>query len=206
MFYKLFYNVIYIMSKICDITFKILMIGDSNVGKSSILLKYTHDDFNNEHLTTIGLDFHVKYLKLNDKNIKLQLWDTAGQERFRSIITSYFRDAQGILVVYDVTNKISFENVENWIKDINDNCKNNNNIFLVANKIDLNRIISEEEGNKLAQKYNLLYYECSAKTGENIQNIYYNISTILSKKYIENIVKLENIDFNNPPIASKCNC
>jgi small GTP-binding protein len=194
------------MSKICDITFKILMIGDSNVGKSSILLKYTHDNFNNEHLTTIGLDFHVKYLKLNDKNIKLQLWDTAGQERFRSIITSYFRDAQGILVVYDVTNKISFENVENWIKDINDNCKNNNNIFLVANKIDLNRIISEEEGNKLAQKYNLLYYECSAKTGENIQNIYYNISTILSKKYIENIVKLENIDFNNPPIASKCNC
>ena len=96
------------MSKNYDYSIKLLMIGDSDVGKTSILTKYVNDQFSNTFITTIGIDFKIKYIKVNNKNIKLQLWDTAGQERFRSITISYFRGAQGAIVTYNVTDRSNF--------------------------------------------------------------------------------------------------
>ena len=175
------------MSKKYDFTIKLLMIGDSNVGKTSILNKYVTNKFTDEFTTTIGIDFHIKRISVNDKIVKLQLWDTAGQERFRSVTIGYFRGAQGALVVYDVTNRESFNNIKKWMEDIDKNCYNGIIIFLVGNKIDeiQNREVSIEEGKELGKKYKISYFECSAKTGKNIEELYFNIATIISKKIIE---------------------
>jgi len=175
------------MSKNFDFTIKLLMIGDSSVGKTSILNKYVTNKFTDEFTTTIGIDFHIKRIAVNNKIVKLQLWDTAGQERFRSVTIGYFRGAQGALVVYDVTNRESFKNIKKWMEDIDKNCYNGIIIFLVGNKIDekQNREVSTEEGKELGEKYNINYFECSAKTGENIEELYFNIATIISKKIIE---------------------
>lgn len=175
------------MSKKYDFTIKLLMIGDSNVGKTCILTKYVTNTFTDDFTTTIGIDFHIKRIAVNDKIVKLQLWDTAGQERFRSVTIGYFRGAQGAFIVYDVTNRESFNNIKKWIEDINKNCYKGIIIFLVGNKIDEihNRQVSTEEGKELGKKYNINYFECSAKTGKNIEEIYFNIATIISKKIIE---------------------
>ena len=175
------------MSKNFDFTIKLLMIGDSSVGKTSILNKYVTNKFTDEFTTTIGIDFHIKRISVNDKIVKLQLWDTAGQERFRSVTIGYFRGAQGALVVYDVTNRESFKNIKKWMEDIDKNCYNGIIIFLVGNKIDekQNREVSTDEGKELGEKYNINYFECSAKTGKNIEELYFNIATIISKKIIE---------------------
>jgi small GTP-binding protein len=175
------------MSKKYDFTIKLLMIGDSNVGKTSILNKYVTNKFTDEFTTTIGIDFHIKRITVNNKIVKLQLWDTAGQERFRAVTIGYFRGAQGAVVVYDVTNRESFNNIKKWIKDIDKNCYKDIVIFLVGNKIDEidNREVSTEEGKELSEEYNINHYECSAKTGKNIEELYFNIATIISKKIIE---------------------
>jgi Ras-related protein Rab-8A len=175
------------MSKNFDFTIKLLMIGDSSVGKTSILNKYVTNKFTDEFTTTIGIDFHIKRIAVNNKIVKLQLWDTAGQERFRSVTIGYFRGAQGALVVYDITNRESFKNIKKWMEDIDKNCYNGIIIFLVGNKIDeiQNRKVSTEEGEELGKKYNINYFECSAKTGKNIEELYFNIATIISKKIIE---------------------
>jgi small GTP-binding protein len=191
------------MSKNYDYSIKLLMIGDSNVGKTSILTKYVNNQFSNTFITTIGIDFKIKYIKVNNKNIKLQLWDTAGQERFRSITISYFRGAQGAIITYDATDRSTFDNVKKWMDDINKQCSKNIDVFLVANKIDLEkyRVVSKEEGEELAKKYKILYFECSAKTGENIENLYFNIATIISKKIIEKDPKINIIKLNNEAVA-----
>ena len=175
------------MSKNYDFTIKLLMIGDSNVGKTCILTKYVTNTYTNDFTSTIGIDFHIKRITVNDKVVKLQLWDTAGQERFRSVTIGYFRGAQGAFIVYDVTNRESFDNIKKWMEDINKNCYKGIIIFLVGNKIDEihNRKVSTEEGKELGKKYNINYFECSAKTGKNIEEIYFNIATIISKKIIE---------------------
>jgi Ras-related protein Rab-1A len=175
------------MSKKYDFTIKLLMIGDSNVGKTCILTKYVTNKYTDDFITTIGIDFHIKRIAVNDKIVKLQLWDTAGQERFRSVTIGYFRGAQGAFIVYDVTNRESFNNIKKWIEDINKNCFKDIVIFLVGNKIDEihNRQVSTEEGKELGKKYNINYFECSAKNGKNIEEIYFNIATIISKIIIE---------------------
>jgi len=101
-----------------DMQIKLLMIGDSGVGKTCLLLRYANDSFSPTFITTIGIDFKIKTIELGGKVVKLQIWDTAGQERFRTITTSYFRGAQGILLVYDVTDRGSFENIKNWVGQI----------------------------------------------------------------------------------------
>ena len=152
---------------------KILIIGDSNVGKTSILLQYTSNFFQETHIATIGVEFKLKEIMLDNIEYKLNIWDTAGQERFKAITKSFFKAADGIVFVYDVTNKPSFENIKNWIKDAESKA-NDFKIIIVGNKIDLNdsREVSFEEGKNLAKKKNCPFFESSAKDKINIDEIF----------------------------------
>ena len=138
---------------------KILIIGDSNVGKTSILLQYTSNFFQETHIATIGVEFKLKEIMLDNIEYKLNIWDTAGQERFKAITKSFFKAADGIVFVYDVTNKPSFENIKNWIKDAESKA-NDFKIIIVGNKIDLNdsREVSFEEGKNLAKKKKIVLF------------------------------------------------
>ncbi|XP_028793342.1 ras-related protein RABC1-like [Neltuma alba] len=158
-----------------DYMFKLLMIGDSGVGKSSLLLCFTIDTF--EDLTpTIGVDFKVKHVTLGGKKLKLAIWDTAGQERFRTLTSSYYRGAQGIIMVYDVTRRETFTNLsEIWAKEIDLYSTNQDCIkMLVGNKVDKegDRVVSKEEGIDFAREYGCLFIECSAKTRINVQQCF----------------------------------
>ena len=162
------------MEKDYDILFKLIIVGDTLVGKSSLLSKYVDELFLKSIEPTIGVDFKVKTIKVKEKYIKLQIWDTAGREKFHNIITRYFRGSSGILLLYDITNKESFKNISKWIK-LNENSTSKENIkVLVGNKCDLddNRVVSEEEGKKLADDYDMIFFEASAKTGKNINEIF----------------------------------
>ena len=152
-----------------QIRIKLLIIGDSAVGKTSILLKYTDNFFPESHLATIGVEFKTKEVEYNGYNIELQVWDTAGQERFKSITKSFFRNANGIIFVYDITQKNTFKNVKDWIKDSEVNDYGFQRI-LVGNKIDLQnkRQVSLEDAKEWADKKNMEVIETSAKTGANI--------------------------------------
>ena len=143
---------------------KILIIGDSNVGKTSILLQHTSNFFQETHIATIGVEFKLKEIMLDNIEYKLNIWDTAGQERFKAITKSFFKAADGIVFVYDVTNKPSFENIKNWIKDAESKA-NDFKIIIVGNKIDLNdsREVSFEEGKNLAKKKIVLFLNQALK-------------------------------------------
>ena len=148
-----------------DCLFKILLVGNSSVGKSSLFLRFVDDIWNDVFVPTIGVDFKIKTLKINEKNVKLQIWDTAGQERFRTIISSYYRGAQGILLVFDVTEKESFESLNNWLIEIEKNANKNVVKILIGNKCDLEdkRVISYNQGKEFADTYGLKFIETSAK-------------------------------------------
>ena len=158
--------------------YKILLLGDSSVGKSCLLLRYCDATFQEVHLATIGLDFRLKTINLqNDKKVKAQIWDTAGQDRFRAITKNYYRGANGILLIFDLTDHSSFEHVRNWIEQIKEEAPENIIIYLVGNKTDNinNRVITNEEGKKLADEYGLKYFETSAKTNENVDNTFLSL-------------------------------
>ena len=144
-----------------DHIFKILLLGDSAVGKTCVLLRYSDDTFNDNHISTIGLDFRLKLIRINDKtNIKLQLWDSAGQDRFKAITRNYYKGAHGIVLMYDVTSSVSFSNIKTWIIQIRENTSEQIKICLVGNKIDSDsRKISYEDGKKLAEEYKLKFFD-----------------------------------------------
>ena len=153
--------------------FKLLIIGESGVGKTCLLLRFTDDSFTANHLTTIGIDFKIKIITLSGKLIKLQIWDTAGQERFRTITKTYYKGAHGIILTYDVTNQNSFKNIRNWIKQIEANAQTNVCKVLVGNKCDKpDRVVTEEEGKKLAEDFNMSFFETSAKTNQNVNEVF----------------------------------
>jgi len=160
-----------------DIQIKLLMIGDSGVGKTCLLLRYANDSFSPTFITTIGIDFKIKNIDIDGTKIKLQIWDTAGQERFRTITTSYFRGAQGILLVYDVTDRRSFESIRNWISQIQQHADVHVNKILVGNKCDMldEKVVSTEEGEKLAKEFNMPFWECSAKNNINVEESFIGI-------------------------------
>uniref|UniRef100_A0A7S2X9Q9 Uncharacterized protein n=1 Tax=Lotharella oceanica TaxID=641309 RepID=A0A7S2X9Q9_9EUKA len=154
-----------------DHLLKLLMVGESNVGKTSILIQYTSDSFDEKTKSTIGVDLKVKTIEFMGKKLKLTLWDTAGQERFRTLTASYYRGANGVVLVYDVTNRESFEHVQHWLKEVDVYCTNEDVVtMLVANKIDKEqeRKVSKEEGMAFARKHNMLFMECSAKTKQGV--------------------------------------
>lgn len=157
-----------------DNLFKIIIIGDSGVGKSSILMRYLDDAFTSSFISTIGIDFKIKTIMYNGKRIKLQIWDTAGQERFRTITTAYYRGANGILLVYD-TNKIAtYQSLTKWIKCIDTHSIHNTPIILVGTKIDTpnDREISAEIGRRRAEESLMDFMEVSSKTGQNIEELF----------------------------------
>jgi small GTP-binding protein len=158
-----------------DLIYKVLLLGDTSVGKTCFLLRYTEDTFTENHISTIGVDFKLKLLSTApEKNIKLQIWDTAGQDRFRCITKSYFRGSHGILLIYDITSTSSFNNIKNWILQIRESLGEQPCITLVGNKVDLesNRRVSREDGIRLAKEYEMSFFETSAKDDTNISEAF----------------------------------
>lgn len=162
--------------------YKLVFLGDQSVGKTSIITRFMYDNFDRHYQATIGIDFLSKTMYLEDRTVRLQLWDTAGQERFRSLIPSYIRDSSVAVVVYDVTNRLSFGNTAKWIEDVRAERGNDVVICLVGNKTDLGnekRQVSTEEGEERAAKDGLLFMECSAKAGYNVKGLFRKLATSL---------------------------
>ncbi|XP_012924153.1 ras-related protein Rab-8A isoform X2 [Heterocephalus glaber] len=142
------------MAKTYDYLFKLLLIGDSGVGKTCVLFRFSEDAFNSTFISTIGIDFKIRTIELDGKRIKLQIWDTAGQERFRTITTAYYRGAMGIMLVYDITNEKSFDNIRNWIRNIEE----------------------------LALDYGIKFMETSAKANINVENAFFTLARDIKAK------------------------
>lgn len=174
-----------------DKLFKIILTGDSGVGKSNILSKYINNEFLHESKSTIGVEFCTKTLFINDSVIKIQIWDTAGQERFRAITKAYYRGSHGIIMVYDVTSKKSFNNIEKWILESEESLDDKCIILLIGNKCDLinNRQVSYKEGLDFAIKKKFLFIETSALNGDNIETAFVSL--------VDNIAKNHNDTFDN---------
>mmetsp|Transcript_26217 Transcript_26217/g.75649 ORF Transcript_26217/g.75649 Transcript_26217/m.75649 type:complete len:204 (-) Transcript_26217:181-792(-) len=172
------------MNQEYDYLFKLLIIGDSGVGKSCLLLRFTDDAYTEAYTSTIGVDFKIRTISLDQKTIKLQIWDTAGQERFRTITSSYYRGAHGIIVVYDVTDRSSFQNVQQWIREIDRNAGDNCHKLLVGNKADLTgkRAVSSKEGQEFAESLGLEFLETSAKTSQNVEQAFLSMAANIKAK------------------------
>ena len=157
-----------------DYLFKVLLIGDSSVGKTSVLLRYVEDKFNAEFQTTIGVDFKVSTFNMNGKSIKLQLWDTAGQDRFKNIVASYYRGAHGILLMYDITNQTSYQNVQRWYDEAQNYLQKSVPKLLIGNKADIasQRSVRMEEAKNLSDRLGIDYIATSAKNNINVKNAF----------------------------------
>ncbi|KAG9511004.1 Ras-related protein Rab-8A, partial [Fragariocoptes setiger] len=171
-------------TKSYDYLFKLLLIGDSGVGKTCILFKFAEDTFSSAFISTIGIDFKIRTLEVDGKKIKLQVWDTAGQERFRTITTAYYRGAMGIMLVYDVTNLKSFENISNWIRNIELHATQDVEMMILGNKCDITdkRQVSKEKGEQLALQHSIKFFETSAKANINIEEAFTTLARDIKLK------------------------
>ena len=169
-------------TKSYDYLFKILLIGDSSTGKSSMLLRFADDEFSSDLGPTIGVDFKIRTMTIDGKVGKLQIWDTAGQERFRTITESYYKGAQGVVVVYDVSNPVSFKHVARWMEDVAKFTKPDAQVILAGNKTDLPRRVSAAEARRFAEKLGVGYIETSAKTDTNITELFEAMGRKLRKQ------------------------
>ena len=168
--------------------YKILLLGDCAVGKSCLLLRYCENSFQESHLATIGLDFRLKTITLeNNRKIRIQIWDTAGEDRFRSITRNYYKGAHGIVLIYDVTDQQSFQHIKDWVDKIKEESKEGVIIYLVGNKIDLidKRIITNADGKKLSEEIKIKYYETSAKDSIGVNEVFENLVKDMDNFYSE---------------------
>ena len=190
-----------------DLSFKLIFIGDSSVGKSCLTAKAVKNNFEEYYQATVGFEFLTFNMKVNDKVVKLQIWDTCGQEIYKSLISNFYRNSSLAVLVYAIDNKESFNHVENWLNDLKSQANPDVRIFLVGNKADLeeDRKIKTEEGEKYKEEQNLdLFMETSAKTGHNARNVLVEAAKILYKDYLkfdENSKKEE--DPKNPDVRKK---
>ena len=166
------------------VTLKLLTIGDSGVGKTCLLLKYSSGKFSPMFITTIGIDYKLKTINVdNHGEVKLQIWDTAGQERFRTLTASYFQGAHGILMVYDVSDRKSFESVSTWMNMIEQQADSDISLILVGNKCDLFPTeVSKEEGQKLAEEFEIPFHAVSAKTNEGVDECFLSLAQLVLSK------------------------
>ena len=195
-----------------DYSFKLALIGDSGVGKTCVLTRYTDNQFQTSFLSTIGIDFKVKMIQLNGKTIKLQIWDTAGQDRFRSITPAIYRDALGIFVLYDLTMRESFDHVKVWLEDIEKYAPASGlEMMLIANKCDLEdrRQVTTTEGKGLAEEHKMAYIETSAESNHNITEAFENMarkifakSSIMQSQRTDTVVLTPQDKTQRPP--KKC--
>ena len=181
-----------------DEKIQIILVGESGVGKTSLIRRYTNNIFNSNHLETIGIEFYNKEEKINNKIIQIKFWDTAGQEIFHSLTKNFYRKADGIIIVYDITNKESFERVQDWIKSVYDNTETYKEIqmIIVGNKIDLEemREVRKEDGLKIGKYYEIDFFEASAKNAEGVNNFMIKIiGDILNNKVNDrNTINIKN--------------
>ena len=176
---------------------KILTLGDTSVGKSSIVLRFTEEKFDDNQFSTIGIDFKTKFIKRGDSSIKVLIWDTAGQEKFQNIARQYYKGANGVLLIYDIGNRKSFQRIDFWLKELKDNNRLEELfICLVGNKIDMEdkREITREEGEKYAKDNNIIFFEVSAKTGDGINLLFDKVINGSMEKVFSVIEKDEGDD------------
>ena len=180
-----------------DYIFKVLLLGNSDVGKSSIILRYVDQTWSDIFVPTIGVDFKVKTLVIDKKNVKMQIWDTAGQERFRTVVSSYFKGSHGIFIIYDITNRESFKNLENWLGEIEKNASDKVLKILIGNKCDLEqeREIQFEEGQAFANRNGMQFIETSAKNNTNINEAFEALAKLMiqfsnENKFLKNETKV----------------
>lgn len=160
-----------------DQLIKLVFIGDSSVGKTCLLTRFSEDRFSNDHMPTIGIDFKIRMLQVGNKRIKVQLWDTAGQERFQTITANYYKGAEVVILVYDSSVASTYQNVETWLKQIDQNAESDIMKVLVANKLDLpEQEVTMEEGQQLANHHQMEFYATSAKSGENVESMFEDIA------------------------------
>jgi len=166
--------------------FKVILIGDAAVGKTSLLQRFIHNRFTTEYNCTIGVDYWVKSLQLdNQQTVDLQIWDTCGQERFKTITRQYYRDTQGCILVFDLTKRESFRNIEMWVEDIKNFSSEEMTLIIVGNKCDIveSRAVSKEEIDRFMNNYSYKYFEVSALTGENVKLCF---ETISKQMFVQN--------------------
>jgi len=171
------------MKRDYDYLFKLVLIGDSGVGKSCLLLRFADDNFTDSYISTIGVDFRFRTINIENKTVKLQIWDTAGQERFRTITSAYYRGADGIIMVYDVTSSESFDHVEEWLSEVDRYANENTSKLLVGNKADLieEKQVPEDTAQRFAEKLSIPFLETSAKTATNVDAAFLTMAKELIK-------------------------
>ncbi|XP_019188540.1 PREDICTED: ras-related protein RIC1-like [Ipomoea nil] len=190
-----------------DYLFKLLLIGDSGVGKSCLLLRFADNTYLDSYISTIGVDFKIRTVEQEGKIIKLQIWDTAGQERFRTITSSYYRGAHGIIVVYDVTDEDSFKNIKQWLNEINRYASETVNKLLVGNKCDLasTRAVSYETAKAFADEIGIPFMETSAKDATNVEQAFMAMSCAIKNRMVTqpaaNISKPATINIKGQPVV-----
>ena len=179
-----------------DMIFKIILIGDSSVGKTNIMNKYLKNQFKEDSRATVGVEFGSKQFVIDNRKIKAQIWDTAGQERYRAVTSAYYKGAKGAFIVYDVTRKETFDSVNRWISDIISTCGKSLSIILLGNKSDLEdqRQISKEQGEEKAKTYQLAFLETSALSGENLEKAF---NMLINEIYEKCKSEFENTDYLN---------
>uniref|UniRef100_A0A4W5JEX4 Ras-related protein Rab-3 n=1 Tax=Hucho hucho TaxID=62062 RepID=A0A4W5JEX4_9TELE len=172
-----------------DYMFKLLIIGNSSVGKTSFLFRYADDSFTSAFVSTVGIDFKVKTVFRNEKRIKLQIWDTAGQERYRTITTAYYRGAMGFLLMYDITNQDSFNAVQDWATQIKTYSWDNAQVILVGNKCELedDRLVPTEDSQRLAEDLGFQFFEASAKDNINVKQVFERLVDVICEKMNESM-------------------